>query len=397
MFEYLISDALRGYDFEVIRADMISSPGKITDDMINYIQNAELCIIVLTDHNANVYYECGRRHETGRPFIHLIRKDQVALFDLKDFRCVQYDLSSLRAAKDSVERLRESIEHFEQTGYGETTGVSLAAINESIKRIDRRLELLLSRSGGGGGGGVPGQQNELTPQDRLDPRKGFLVAAKRGDVRTCALLLPLLEERLGPVHREYIAAAGLVAQAGSELGAARLLRVYEQHGDQLDTEGTKHLVGAVVEYYCATDREAEGLPRLKPVFEAVVRRPGLQPTDQAWFLNQMQKLFYGTRAYDEALEVAHRVIELAPDEVPYLYNTSLILNKLERLQQAVEFVDRYMGSDRPKIEDHLAHALRLYIRAERHDSARGVYAQMLEQFPGNDMLTDPNVRRTLAL
>ncbi len=76
IFELLIQPALKTFNFEIVRADKIPHASTITSDIIQLVQNAELCIIDLTNHNPNVFYECGRRHETGKPFIQLIKKGE---------------------------------------------------------------------------------------------------------------------------------------------------------------------------------------------------------------------------------------------------------------------------------------------------------------------------------
>lgn len=60
VLELIIEPALEIFDFDVIRADRIAGSTSITEDMLSLIQQAELCIVDLTGHNANVFYECVR-------------------------------------------------------------------------------------------------------------------------------------------------------------------------------------------------------------------------------------------------------------------------------------------------------------------------------------------------
>ena len=83
---WIASSALEKYNFEVIRVDQIARSTVITNEIIQLIQESELCLIVLTGHNANVFYEAGRRHETGRPFIQLIKKGESLPFDVASIR-----------------------------------------------------------------------------------------------------------------------------------------------------------------------------------------------------------------------------------------------------------------------------------------------------------------------
>ena len=105
LFELIIEPALEKYDFKVVRGDMVTTSSSITEDVIKRIQNSELCVIDLTGHNPNVFYECGRRHETAKPFILMNRKGEEIPFDLKDRRTVDYDLSDPRTTKASIDKL----------------------------------------------------------------------------------------------------------------------------------------------------------------------------------------------------------------------------------------------------------------------------------------------------
>src|SRR5262245_21930030 len=76
--DLLVEPALEKYGFLVTRADRIAQPTAITTDIVKLVQEADLCIIDLTNNNPNVFYECGRRHETGKPFIQMVQKGHEA-------------------------------------------------------------------------------------------------------------------------------------------------------------------------------------------------------------------------------------------------------------------------------------------------------------------------------
>lgn len=88
--EILVEPSLQPFGFEIIRADKIATSSVITSDVIRYVQNSDLCIIDLTTHNPNVFYECGRRHENGQPFIQLIQKGDDLPFDVSGIRTINY-------------------------------------------------------------------------------------------------------------------------------------------------------------------------------------------------------------------------------------------------------------------------------------------------------------------
>ncbi len=117
LLDQVIKPALAKYNFEVERADLVPMPSPINDDIVRLLRTADLCIIDLSDNNANVMYECGRRHETGRPAICLRKKgDQSRPFDVAAFREISYDLSTPSSRKDCIDALQTYVDRFEHSG-----------------------------------------------------------------------------------------------------------------------------------------------------------------------------------------------------------------------------------------------------------------------------------------
>ena len=83
---------MKACGLQAIRADHLAQPGRISDQMFDEILNDQLCIAVLTGHNPNVFYELAVAQAAGRPVILLIEKGEELPFDVKDMRCVCYDL-----------------------------------------------------------------------------------------------------------------------------------------------------------------------------------------------------------------------------------------------------------------------------------------------------------------
>lgn len=91
ILEALITRALEKDGYQIIRADQITSPGLISQQVIEHLLNAGLVIADLSFHNPNVFYELAIRHLIGLPTVHLIRKGDGIPFDLKDFRTITID------------------------------------------------------------------------------------------------------------------------------------------------------------------------------------------------------------------------------------------------------------------------------------------------------------------
>jgi len=92
VFDYIIKPAMDQCGVEVVRADHLQQPGRISDQMFAEIFNDDLCVAVLTGHNPNVFYELAVAQCAARPTIILLQKGEELPFDIRDLRCVYYDL-----------------------------------------------------------------------------------------------------------------------------------------------------------------------------------------------------------------------------------------------------------------------------------------------------------------
>lgn len=93
-----------GYD-EVLDSSEINEAGMISKQIRDHILSDDLVIANLSGLNANVMYELGVRHSTGRPVIHICKKGVSLPFDIRDFRTIFFELDS-----KSLIEFRESIE-----------------------------------------------------------------------------------------------------------------------------------------------------------------------------------------------------------------------------------------------------------------------------------------------
>ena len=90
VLESLVRRALER-EWDVVRADQISSPGMISGQVVEHLLHSGLVIADLSFHNPNVFYELALRHAIGKPTVHLIRSGDSIPFDLKDFRTITID------------------------------------------------------------------------------------------------------------------------------------------------------------------------------------------------------------------------------------------------------------------------------------------------------------------
>jgi hypothetical protein len=108
----LVEPAMKALGIEPIRADRLDKPGRITNQMFTEIFKADLCISVLTGHNPNVFYELAIAQSINKPVIVLITKEEELPFDIKDLRCIKYDLEndSLQTHVNTIIKFAKSFE-----------------------------------------------------------------------------------------------------------------------------------------------------------------------------------------------------------------------------------------------------------------------------------------------
>jgi len=101
VYDYIIKPAMEACDIDAFRSDHLLEPGKISEQMFGAILKEDLCIAVLTGYNPNVFYELAIAQCAKRPVIILLEKGEQLPFDIRDLRCVYYDLKP-RALFDKV-------------------------------------------------------------------------------------------------------------------------------------------------------------------------------------------------------------------------------------------------------------------------------------------------------
>lgn len=66
-------------------------PYKLFTNIVNRIESSDLVIAVLTDFNANVWYELGIRHTLRNSTVMLLQQGQKAPFDISDYGIIFYE------------------------------------------------------------------------------------------------------------------------------------------------------------------------------------------------------------------------------------------------------------------------------------------------------------------
>jgi len=365
--ELLVEPALQPFDFTVVRADKIASPTAITADMIQLVQTADLCIINLTDLNPNVFYECGRRHETGKPSLQLISKGQRLPFDVAGIRTIVYDLSDPRSTLASVREIQRFVAQISADEYREAaSGQSLASLSEILRRIERKLNEL--------GSTAPAAAATQLKLDvlRKHPIQAFKEAIERGDILLAVQLLPRIRTLID--DSSAVRCAVICAQAG-EPSAEALLRDVLANNESLSEEDVLQCVFGIKDYYFNRNQNQEGIQVLEQVVKRLEARVTLRPAALASAINLLQMLYYADNEFERSIQLLSRCRELAPNEAAYACNLAQTLESSGRLEDAALALDDALRLD-PAYQPALEVAVKLYPLVGRQADAERARSEL---------------------
>lgn len=95
-----VIEEVAGDEFQIERADKISKPGEINQQIIQSIIDADLIIVDLEALNPNVMYELGMAHSLNKPTIQLYHREDRLPFDISTIRSIPVDITDLDSVAD---------------------------------------------------------------------------------------------------------------------------------------------------------------------------------------------------------------------------------------------------------------------------------------------------------
>lgn len=102
-FNELYSDVIKPVGnetgFDVIRADELSEPGLIINDIERQILEAKAIVADITPNNPNVYWEVGYGHAVRKPTVLIAERSTKLPFDVSPFRTIFYENTIAGKAK----------------------------------------------------------------------------------------------------------------------------------------------------------------------------------------------------------------------------------------------------------------------------------------------------------
>lgn len=360
LFDLIIEPALEIFDFNVVRGDKIFNAGVITDDIINYVQNAELCIIDLSHQNPNVFYETGRRHETAKPYIHIKRKGEALPFDIAGIRTIDYDLSDGRKTRESIETLRKFITELEQVGYtSQSSGASLNSVATTLTRIERKLDSLTA-------GAVVGPQKEAADlTTSKSPSAAFYEAYDSGNFPLAVTALKRYM-KISYDFNLHLAMATMLVEAYEPSAVPIVKDLIEKNFDNLRPSDLSIGLFALYQYYHEAGTLKDEYTFIKDTTNRALKKE-MNDTDRAAFYNILATIEYGVKNDLKALEHQKKTVELAPEEGAYYYNLGRIYNSLDMKDELLNALNMLLIVYKNRLRENKT------VSAKYLEYAKGIY------------------------
>lgn len=150
-----VTTAVPGESITCQRLDEIRGAGRISDDLVEQLRRATICLADLTGNNPNVMWEVGYAIALGKPLLLITQDLRQIPFDIKDLRAIEYDRTSLtktlrgplaeavRATLDKYEVPREATKLEAPRGNSQAIVVTGSMTGDRAS-CARRVEALLS-------------------------------------------------------------------------------------------------------------------------------------------------------------------------------------------------------------------------------------------------------------
>jgi hypothetical protein len=266
-----------------------------------------------------VFYECGRRHETAKPYIHMKRKGEKIPFDIAGIRSIDYDTSDAWKTKESVDMLRNFIKELEQTGYGsQSAGFSLSTIGAALSRIERKLDLLSDD--------LPAQPGQAL-NIKGNPVRIFYDAYQAQNY-TQALQALKRFMQINPDINLHLDLACMLVEVYEPSAIGIVREILDENFDQLKTSGIAIALDALTQYYIAALTIKEEYDYLKGLLAKTLQRE-MSDKEKAALMNVFASIEYGMKDDLKALEYQKKTLELLPSEPAYVYNIATIYDALK--------------------------------------------------------------------
>lgn len=380
--DMIIKPVLQPMGFEVIRGDHRSEGGQIDLEVIRSVQEADLCIVDLSLPNPNVYYEFGRRDETGKPMILLKSKGSPELpVDVATRKYIEYDLDNRRSIVNTMENLRTAVAAIADKGFESSgSGSSLSELAEILKRVERKIDRLESNGSNGGGTVV----TPPTPPDG-NPIDLFMLALQQENIPMAERAMEQLKYRFDKLRWLDQVVEQVAAMGSRAAGDIMIENAFVFMDSDMVNKDKSDYLGCLVTNLLKTDRELENYELVEQICEPL---PVLWANESTDILiqpyNQLNRVYYGIYLanresiwLEKAIDALRKALKLDNNASFLHYNIALCLEKLGNLEEALQHlllcVENNGGEDD---DDHLEALCKLLHRL--NDPRVNDYLERLE-------------------
>lgn len=368
--QLLVEPALSEFGFSIVRADQIASSSIITNDIVEYVQQAQLCLVDLTFHNPNVFYECGRRHENGKPTIQLIKEGEKLPFDVAGIRTISYNLETPWSVLESVKQIKEFVRNIEiNDAYGEkSSGASLTLIAQTLNRIERKLDsknTIYTRT----------TSPDVSTFDLLTihPSSAFDKAFKSGNMEATKLVVRRL--KMLPDLTNYYSALFILCQFGDVDSKNILIEVLDNYTkEEISEENLIIIFNGLKHYYSNSDLEGEALEELKSIYDRFFINEMKINNQTLAFIYYTKYYFENTiEDYKSALKSALKATELEPNDSDYWRNLADVYSELNKNNEASEAYINYFNIVKElPTEDMMSRIKKVFVDSKREKEFKGI-------------------------
>lgn len=335
LYDLIIQPALEVFDFKVVRGDKLVTVSAITDDIINYVQNSELCIIDLTGHNPNVFYECGRRHESARPYIHIKNKGEQIPFDISGIRTIDYDLTDGRKIRESIDNLRKFISELENTGYSsQSSTFSLNNLAASLTRIERKLDNVFNVNSSNNIN-RDGAKDDLTGS----PYRIYLDALSAGEYEKATKALKKFMN-INLDSNLHLDLCTRLTDAFEPAAVSLCRQILDTKFDTLKMSTVGIALDSLTRYYSDAMTIEEEYKSISDYLMKALDKSD-NDKDTGALYNVSASLEYYMKNDLKALESQKKAAELLPT-TPVLYNLARIYETLDKQNDLIDTLDKYL-------------------------------------------------------
>ena len=335
--DLLIKPVLESFGFQVVRGDHRSEAGQIDIDVIRAVQESDLCIADISLSNPNVYYEFGRRDETGKPLILLKAKNSDDLpVDIATRRYIEYDLDSRRGIIDAMEQLRAFVAPIVEKGFESSgTGASLSELAEILKRVERKIDRMETAS--------ESRAVSLGADSAGDPVDLLKLAMEQENIPMAEQAMEQLKYRWDRLRWLYYAVTDVASLGSLKAGDIAIQNAQDFMDSGASFEEKVEYFACLVSNLTRTDREIENQELVERLQATLLANSSNEALDARITVhNQLSRLYHGIYVttkekiwLEKAIANAEKTLKLN-DNVGFLhYNLGLYLKEKNDYDKAL--------------------------------------------------------------